>query len=273
MRYFPAGPHELLASLWRNRSLMWQLSLREVVGRYRGSIMGISWSFLNPLLMLAVYTFVFSIVLDARWIGAPSDSTFDYAIFLFTGLILHGLLAECVNRAPGCVVSNPNYVKKVVFPLEVLPGVAWGAAGFQAAASLAMLIGVQVLRGYGVPVTIVALPLVLLPIVFASLGLAWFLAGLGVYLRDVGQVTGVLMRMLLYVSAVLYPIAAVPESYRLWLQLNPLAALIEEARKVLLLGVWPDPLVLIATTVLGVAMALAGFAWFQKTRAGFADVL
>lgn len=269
----PASPRELVATLWRNRSLIGQMSWREVIGRYRGSVIGLAWSFLNPLLMLAVYTFVFSVVLNARWGARPDESTTDFAVFLFTGLILHGLMAECVNRAPGLIVSNVNFVKKVVFPIEVLPGVALGAALFHAAVSFVMLLAVQILRGQPIPPTALWTPVVLLPLVLGTAGLAWFLAGLGVFLRDVGHVTGVFTRIMLYVSAVMYPMSALPERFRVWLQFNPLAIVIDQTRKVLLLGEHPDAPVLGVLMLISVLMFIGGFAWFQKTRRGFADVL
>ncbi|MEI6610471.1 MAG: ABC transporter permease, partial [Deltaproteobacteria bacterium] len=126
MQQFSISPTEMIASFWRNRSLIFSLAKREVVGRYRGSVMGISWSFFNPLLMLAIYTFVFSVAFKARWGIAPQESKIDFAIMLFIGMIIHGLFAESINRAPGLILSNVNFVKKVIFPLEILPWVAFG---------------------------------------------------------------------------------------------------------------------------------------------------
>lgn len=249
------------------------MSWREVIGRYRGSVIGLAWSFLNPLLMLGVYTFVFSVVLNARWGMSPNETTADFAVFLFTGLILHGLMAESVNRAPGLIVSNVNFVKKVVFPLEVLPGVAMGAALFHAGVSFLMLLIVQIVRGQPIPPTVLWFPVVVLPLILGTAGIAWFLAGLGVFLRDVGQVTTVFTRVMLYVSAVMYPMSALPERFRVWLQWNPLAIVIDEARKVLLLGQHPDFARLAALGAIALVMLIGGFAWFQKTRRGFADVL
>src|SRR5258706_4897572 len=138
----PSNVIELFASQWRNRQLIIQLTKREVLGRYRGSVMGLAWSFFNPLLMLAVYTFVFSVVFKARW-GNGGEDKINFAMILFVGLIVYGLFAECINRAPSLIVSNANYVKKVVFPLEFLPSVAIGSALFRAAIMLLVLIASQ----------------------------------------------------------------------------------------------------------------------------------
>jgi lipopolysaccharide transport system permease protein len=263
----------MIASLWRNRGLVLALIKREVVGRYRGSVMGMAWSFFNPLLMLVIYTFVFSVVFKARWGVGGEESKTDFAIILFVGLIVHGLFAECVNRAPGLILSNVNYVKKVIFPLEILPWVAFGSTLFHTAISLVVLLLAQLILSQQMPWTVVFFPFILLPLVFATMGCAWFLAALGVYVRDIGQITGMFTTVLLFVSAVFYPISALPRGYQVWLQLNPLAFIIEEGRKSLIFGQLPDigrwGLMLAA----GILIAWAGFAWFQKTRRGFADVL
>lgn len=273
MRQFSASPAEMVSSFWRNRQLILQMSKREAIGRYRGSIMGIAWSFFNPLLMLVVYTFVFSVVFKARWgMGTGEDKT-SFAVILFVGLIVHGLFAECINRAPGLVISNVNYVKKVIFPLEILPWVVFGSALFHAAISLVVLLLAQLVLNHSIPLTAVFLPVVLLPLVLGIMGLAWLLAALGVYLRDVSQITGMFTTVMLFISAVFFPITALPERYQFWLQINPLAVIIDQSRKVLVLGRLPDLNSWFLMLVFGAMIAWVGFAWFQKTRKGFADVL
>jgi lipopolysaccharide transport system permease protein len=263
----------MIGSFWRNRQLIAQMSKREVIGRYRGSVMGVTWSFLNPLLMLIIYTFVFSVVFKARWGAVQGETRADFALILFVGMILHGLMAECLNRAPGLIVSNVNFVKKIIFPLEVLPWVALGSALFHAAVSMGVLVLAQLLINQNIPFTAFWLPVVLLPLALATVGLAWFLAALGVYLRDIGQLTTMVTTILLFTSAVFFPISALPERYQIFMRLNPLALLIEEARKVLIFGQWPDLPLLGFLGILGFLMAWGGFAWFQKSRRGFADVL
>ena len=273
MQNFSISPKEMLASAWRNRSLITALVKREIAGRYRGSIFGIAWSFFTPLLMLVVYTFVFSVVFQARWGLGVNESKTDFAIILFVGLIVHGLFAECVNRAPGLILSNVNYVKKVIFPLEILSVVAFGSAIFQTGISLVVILLAQLILKQHMPLTVVLFPVVLLPLAFASLGFAWFLSALGVYVRDIGQITGIITTVLLFVSAVFFPISALPKPYQGWLKLNPLAVIIEHSRKSLIFGQMPDFGQWGFMLVAGMLIAWAGFACFQKGRKGFADVL
>jgi lipopolysaccharide transport system permease protein len=265
-------PVAMFRSLWHNRLLIWQMTRREIAARYQGSMIGLAWSFINPLLMLVVYTFVFSVVFKARW-GVEEESRTDFAIILFAGMIVYSLFAEMINRAPEQIVSNANYVKKVVFPLEILSWVSLGSVLFHSLVSLVVLLLVQLVTNLSLPWTIVFFPLVLLPLIFASLGGAWFLAALGVYVRDIGQITTVFTSVLMFMSAVFYPISALPEDYQAWLRLNPLVLIITESRKVLILGSMPDWSWLGIAFVMGLAIAFAGFWWFQKTRKGFADVL
>jgi lipopolysaccharide transport system permease protein len=263
----------LFGSVWRNRQLITQMTKREVVGRYRGSVMGLAWSFFNPILMLTVYTFVFSVVFKARWgLGADETKT-DFAILVFVGMILQGLFAECVNRAPGLILGNVNYVKKVVFPLEILPLIALGSALFHAGVSMVVLVVAQLLLNGSVPWTLIMFPIVLLPLLLATLGVAWFLAALGVYVRDIGQVTGVFTTVLMFLSPVFYPVASLPENYQIWLRLNPLTYIIEEGRNVLVHGLLPDMTAWLTYTLASLTIAWLGYWWFQKTRKGFADVI
>lgn len=272
MQNFSASPREMVSSLYRNRNLIRALIKREVIGRYRGSFMGLFWSFLNPLFMLVVYTFVFSFVFKARW-SVGSDSKTEFALVLFSGLMVFNIFSDCINKSPGLIVSNVNYVKKVVFPLEVLPWVALGASIFHAAVSLAVWLVVYVVF-FGIPsITIVFLPLVILPLVLFIVGLSWCIASLGVYLRDVAQFIGIVVTTMMFVSPIFYPATALPEQYRQLLYMNPLTPVIEQVRDVLFWGKSPDFKLLAIYTVVSLLVACSGFAWFQKTRKGFADVL
>lgn len=272
MRILFAAPHHMFFSLWRNRTLVWQLTKRDVVGRYRGSIMGLLWSFFNPILMLAVYTFVFSVVFQARW-GEGTNSKSDFAIILFAGLIVHTLFAECINRSPGLVLSNVNYVKKVVFPLEILPWVAMGSALFHATISVFVLLAFFAIVHVSLNWTVLLLPVVLVPLVVLTMGLSWFLASLGVYVRDVAQITGVLTTILLFLGPIFYPISALPSEYQTLMHLNPLTFIIEQARAVLIWGEVPAWSGLALYATVAILAAWAGFIWFQVTRRGFADVV
>lgn len=272
MQKFSVSPREMVASLWRNRSLTSALIRREVIGRYRGSMFGILWSFFHPVFMLAVYTFVFSVVFKARW-AAGSDSKTEFALVLFAGLLVFGLFSECVNRAPSLILANVNYVKKVVFPLDILPWVSLGSAFFHMVISLIVWL-VFYLIFFGLPhPSALLLPLVLLPLVLFTIGISWFLAALGVYLRDVAQFTGIVTTTLMFLSPIFYPVSALPEEYQALLRFNPLTPTIEGARDILIWGKWPDWLMLALYVVISSVTAWLGFAWFQKTRKGFADVL
>ena len=272
MREFSVCPLEIFASLWRHRELVWALSKRDVLGRYRGSVFGILWSLFNPILMIIVYTFVFSAIFKARW-NAESESRTEFALVLFAGLMLFGLFSECVGRAPSLILSNQNYVKKVVFPLEVLPWISLGAAFFHFMISLLVWV-VAYVALFDVPhVTLLYLPLVLIPFIFFILGLSWFLASLGVYLRDMSQFVSVLTSALMFLSPIFYPLSVLPAEYQDFLSLSPIASAVEMARDVLYWGKAPDWLAWL-TSMFGSAMiAWLGFAWFQRTRKGFADVI
>ena len=274
----PHAPHpvslgSLVRNLWRQRGLILQMTKRDVIGRYKGSVMGVMWSLFNPLFLLVIYTFVFSVVFKARWGTGPVESKSEFAILLFVGMIVHGLFAETLNRAPGLILNNVSYVKKIVFPLEILPAVAICAALFHALVSVFVLAVVFiVLNGY-LQWTAVFLPLVLLPLIVLTLGIAWGLASLGVFLRDIAQPIGLIMTVLLFASPVFYPLTALPEFIRPWLMLNPLTFVIEQARAVLIFGQWPNWTGLAIYSLASVAIAWMGYAWFQKTRRGFANVL
>jgi len=269
---YPTSIRELFLSQWRNRHLIVQLTKRDVLGRYRGSIMGLTWSFFNPLIMLTVYTFVFSVVFKARWSVAGEDKI-NFAIILFVGLIAYNLFAECINRAPGLILSNSNYVKKVVFPLEVLPSVALGSALFHAAVSLTVLLAAQLIINQRLPWTVVIFPVILLPLLLATMGFAWVLSALGVYVRDIGQVTTIFTTILMFLSPLFYPLSALPKQYQVWLAFNPLTFIIEQGRNVLIFGKTPDWTLWTVALAGSLPVCAAGFWWFQKTRKGFADVL
>jgi lipopolysaccharide transport system permease protein len=276
------NPHErqptslvaLARSLWRNRQLIMQMTKREVVGRYKGSVMGLAWSFFSPVFMLVVYTFVFSEIFKARWGGiGGDDSKTQFAVVLFVGMIVLSLFSEVLNRAPGLILSNVNYVKKVVFPIEILPVIAMGAALFHSLISLGVLLAAFAFFNGYLHWTAVFTPLVLLPLVILTMGLAWMLASLGVFLRDVGQTIGLVTTVLMFLSPVFYPVTAVPERFRPIIMANPLTFIIEQAREVLIWGHFPNWTGLGIYTVAATAIAWVGFVWFQKTRKGFADVL
>jgi lipopolysaccharide transport system permease protein len=271
-------------ALWRQRELWWQLSQREVQGRYRGSMLGWGWSLITPLLMLAVYTFVFSQIFRARWGDLQQGGPLVFAINLFAGLIVFNLFAETANQGPGLILNNANLVTKVIFPLEILPAVTVAAAVFHALTSLVVLVGFQVTNGLisagaasaialGIHPTLLLLPLVWLPLVSGCLALGWLLAALGVFLRDLGQVIGVFVNLLMFLSAVFYPLSSLPPQWQPLLQLNPLVLVIEQTRLVAVNGQLPSLSYLLWGGLIGLLACELSFRSFQKARRGFADVL
>jgi len=269
----PTSPEAMLGSIWRHRALIFQMTVREVVGRYRGSLLGLTWSFFNPLLMLLVYTFVFTEVFHSKWSNAPSTGKVDFAVVLFIGMIVYALFAENVNRAPLLVVSNANYVKKVVFPLEILPVVGVCASLFHCLVSLVVWLLAYLLL-MGIPhLTALLLPIVILPFAIGILGLSWMLASIGVFLRDVAQTTGIITTALMFLAPVFYSIDNVPPQFKAVILVNPATFIIQEAREVLVWGRMPDWYGLGAYGAASLLVAWMGYWWFQKTRKGFADVL
>jgi lipopolysaccharide transport system permease protein len=266
------NPRSVVRNLWRERELILQLASRDVTSRYKGSYLGLLWSLLNPVLMLTIYTFVFGVLFKARW-GLEGEGRLEFALVLFSGLIIFGLFSECANRAPSLIVSAPQYVKKVQFPLQVLPVVSTLSALAHASISLVVLV-IGLWLGMGlVHWTIVWLPLVVLPLLLLSVGLGWLLSALGVFLRDISQMTGIATTAMLFLSPIFYPVSRIPEQLRPYYAINPLSVIIEQTRRVLIWGTSPDWLALSIVTVSTGLLALAGFAWFQRTRRGFADVM
>lgn len=271
MQKFTTTLVEMLITNWRHRELIKASTKREVLSRYRGSFLGLIWSFLNPLFMLSIYTLVFSVIFEARW-GSGGSKT-EFALLLFAGLIVFNLFSECINKAPHLILSNVNYVKKVVFPLEILPLVALLSALFHTVISIFVwLAGYAIF--FGTPhLTALYLPLILVPFCLFLMGLSWALAALGVFLRDLAQVIGVITTATMFLSPIFYPATAFPETYRYILYLNPLTTVVEQIRDVLFWGKEPNFLMLTIYWLGALVIAWLGFVCFQKTRKGFADVL
>jgi len=273
MTSYNTSPLALILSLWKNRQLISLMTKRQVIGRYKGSLIGGAWSLVTPLLLLVIYTFVFGVVFNTRWGGQPEMGMSGFAIFLFSGLMLHAMLAECINSAPHLVVNNVSYVKKMVFPIEILTWVTVGSTLFHLGISLIVLTGAVLITGQTLSWTIILFPLVVAPLILFASGLTWLLSSFGVFIRDISQITGLVTTGLLFLSPVFYPLSRLPESYQLWLYLNPLTFIIEQGRQVLLLGKQPDWLGLGLYTLISLIVVQTGFWWFQRTRRGFADVL
>jgi lipopolysaccharide transport system permease protein len=267
------SPAALARTLWRQRQLIVRFTRREIEGRYRGSWLGVFWSCVNPLVLLVTYTFVFGVVFRARWPQAQASGVGDYAMTLFCGLIAFNVLAECLGRAPGLVIGVPSYVKKVVFPLEILPVSLLGSALFHGLVSLGVLIAASVLARQPPRPAILLLPVVTLPLAFLTLGLTWFLASLGVFVRDIGYVIGLAIQVALFGTPIFYSLETLPDWLRPAMRWNPLTSIVENFRRVILWGTLPDWIDLLMWIALSGAIMLLGYAWFTKTQKAFADVI
>lgn len=264
------GPFRLLT---RHAFPIVQMTRREVAARYRGSVAGVLWSFVQPLLMLGIYTFLFGVLFRPRAAAAAPTDTVGFAETLFVGLILHGMLAECLGRAPTQILGNPNYVKKFVFPLEILAWPMVFSALVQFGFGVLVLLVWHLGSWQAVPWTALLLPAVVAPMVLLIAGLVWFLSALGVFVRDVGQVIGLLVTLLMFLAPVLYPLEALPEAARAWVWLNPLTLPVVEARRVLLDGLPPDWGALGLYALASLLVAWLGYHVFARLKRAFADVI
>ncbi len=266
----PLGP---FYNLYQHRDLLRQFVRRDIEGRYKGSYLGLIWSFINPLLMLMIYSFIFSIVFKARWRPQGEVNLGEFAVTLFAGLIAYNIFSETVNRASGLIIGNPNYVKKVIFPLEILPVSALGSTIFHGLVSIAILIAGKLLIMGTLSPTILLLPLVILPLLWLTLGLSWVLASLGVFLRDTSYAVGIITQVLFFMSPIFYPIEAIPKKYRFILQINPLSGILENFRGVLIWNRLPDLGGWLIQVFISLVIFVIGYMWFMKTKPGFADVV
>lgn len=265
-------PLSFLNAGWRHRRLILRLARRKIESRYRGSLLGSSWTLLQPLLMLAVYTFVFGAVFQARW-GLQDETETPFALVLFAGMIFYGVFAECINEAPTLMTSNQSYIKQVLFPIEILPWVSLVAALFGFAVNLVLLfLFILVLTGPP-PWTAVLAPLLMVPLLLLVVGLTWLLSAAGVFLRDLSQVAGVFTTALLFLSPIFYPADRIPDAFRPIYGLNPMVPLIEGFRGLLFAGRPPEPRAILFLLALGGVMAWLGYFGFMRTKKGFADVL
>lgn len=256
----------------RHRSLTSELTKREVLGRYRGASFGLLWSLISPFMMLVIYTIAFGYVLKSRW-PHTSGSTTEYALILFLGLIVHGFFAECLTRAPTLITGNANLVKRIIFPLDILPWPMIMSALFHVIANCLVFAALFLAVNHYLHWTIVFLPLVILPLVIFTVGVVWVLASLGVFMRDISQVMGVVATAMLFLSSAIVPVDTLPEKYQTFFHLNPLTFIIDQARAVAIWGNLPDLLGLGLYALVSLAVAYLGFAWFNKTKRGFADVI
>lgn len=260
-----------LSNIYRYRNLLYQLIKRDISSRYQGTFIGIAWSFFFPLLTLAVYALVFGVILTPRWPNISDPSMFTQ--ILFSGLLVFNLFAECASRAPGLIIANANYVKKVVFPVDLLIWIPIGTALFHLILGLTAWTVLVIALGGQLYWTLTLIPFILLPLVILTAGISWFLASLGVFVRDVGQVISVSVQLLMYLGPIIYPREVLPKDYQWLMSLNPITIPAEQFRKLLNMGLPPDWQSLGCYTLAALAIAWLGKLFFDKTRHGFADVI
>jgi len=270
------NPVEIILRLWEHRFLIRQFTWREVIGRYRGSYLGLLWALLNPLFMLSIYTFIFAVIFGAKW-GLPQEGKMDFAIVLFAGIITFNIFSEVVNSAPSIVLSSGTFVKKVVFPLEILPVTKLFSALINALFSTTILLFAILASHHSLPWTTLLLPLVWLPLLLLSLGLAYFLASIGTFVRDVGHFISLAVTVLFFISPIFFPMQRMlhilPQRLHIFYKLNPIAIFVEDTRRVLIFGTYPDWPWTLLMLVIGMASFVFGFIWFMKSKKAFADVL
>jgi lipopolysaccharide transport system permease protein len=267
------NPFSALRGIWKGRTLLNQLARRNIETRYKGTLIGLVWMVVTPLVMLAVYTFVFGIVFKMRWGAVFGNSNTAFALILFCGMAVFNIFSESVNGSIGIVTGNPNYVKKVVFPLELLPVSAVLSGCFFGLVWIGILFLATVLFLHRFSPVAVCLPLIFLPLLLLSCGIAWLVASLGVFFRDLAHVIGVALQALFFLTPIFYSVEMVPESFKPILLVNPLTWIVQSARQVLMYEQWPDWSALAIVTLLSVVVFQLGYFWFMKTKRGFADVL
>jgi lipopolysaccharide transport system permease protein len=268
----PINPLRIVARIWRQRQLLRQLTTRAVQMRFRGSMLGLLWAILNPIFMLLVYTFVFSVILKVRWNG--QGSTFFFAMNLYSGLIVYGIFSESVGSAAMQVLSNPSYVKKIIFPLEILPLAGLTASIFFNLFGLVILLFCTQFFLHPLTIHVVALPIIWLPLFLLTAGISWIVAAVGVFARDVGHLILILLQVLFYLCPIVYPLARVPVSMqKMYMLLNPMAVFLEQSRSVLLNGTWPQWSQMPQSYLISLGAFIFGYYIFMRAKRGFADVI
>jgi lipopolysaccharide transport system permease protein len=267
------NPFSALLGIWKYRDLLGQLIRRNIEGRYKGTIMGLVWMVVTPLVMLAVYTFVFGVIFKARWGAGLGDSKTAFALIMFCGMAVFNIFSESIDNSVSVVAGNPNYVKKVVFPLELLPVSSVLSACFFGLIWIGILLLGIIFFLHKIYFTAIYLPLILIPLVLFSCGFSWFVASLGVFVRDLAHATKIILQILYFMTPIFYSVEMVPDNLKSILFLNPLTPIVQSARQVLMLGQLPDWYALGTVTLLSILTFQLGYFWFMKTKRGFADVL
>uniref|UniRef100_I2Q1X0 Transport permease protein n=1 Tax=Desulfovibrio sp. U5L TaxID=596152 RepID=I2Q1X0_9BACT len=267
------SPVAFARHFWRRREILATFARIEFLSRYHGAQLGLLWGLVSPLATLAVYTFVFSVVFKPTWAGGGEGGVMGYALILFTGLAVFEVFAGCVNRTPRLLSENVNFIKKVLFPLEILPVGILCAGALESLVSLALVaLGVLLTTG-SLSWTVVFAPLAYVPLCMLTLGVCWFLAPIGVFLKDLGNIVGVAVQLYFFATPILYPLSAVPEPYRRLLALNPLHPVVDHLRRTIIWGQTPDWAALAWVTAASAVVMLAGYTFFASVKRLFADAV
>ncbi|MBA2943248.1 ABC transporter permease [Paenibacillus sp. CGMCC 1.16610] len=262
----------IFSTLWAHYELIKQFTKREIASRYKGSLLGIVWSLITPIIMLFIYTFVFSEIFKSRW-TVDNDNKLQFALIVYCGLIIFNIFAEVTTRAPSLILNNPNYVKKVIFPLEILPVVSMLSALFQGSISyIILIIGILINQGT-ISISLILLPILIIPFLLFLVGITWILAAFGVYFRDIGQIIGLAIQGIMLLTPIFYPISVVPDKYLMIYHLNPLVYIVEDTRKVLIWGQFPSWYSLSLSFLIGFVFFVIGYNFFKRTKGGFSDVI
>ncbi len=269
-----AARQKIWRPLWElpgRGELIFSLAKRELLTRYKGSVLGLVWAVLTPVVMIAIFTFIFAGIFGARF-GAE-HSSWDYALYLFCGLLPWSMFQETLQQSANTIVAHANLVKRVVFPLETLPvALAFSALANQVFATVALLIATVVIR-HDLRLTALWFPVLLIPQLLLTLGAAWLIASLGVFLRDIAQGVTLLLMAWMYLTPIIYPESIVPSRFQLFINLNPFTSLIRSYRRIFLDGASPDWLGLGYFTVIALVMFVFGYWWFARSRKNFSDVI
>ncbi|EEW11828.1 ABC-transporter permease [Vibrio mimicus SX-4] len=255
-----------------NKTLLKQLMIRDFTSRYKSGALGLAWAMINPLLMLGLYSFVFVAVFKMRW-GVNDTSGHNFVLLLFTGILVHGLFSEFVVRAPNLITSNPSYVKKVVFPLELIPLTPILGAIVNFCLGLTLVLIMQFWINEEFSLYVLLIPIIILPFIILLIGVSYIFSSLGVYFRDLSQISGLISTIAIFASPVLFPMENVPDAYRNLLYLNPITLVVEQLREVIVLGQLPNLVNLTIYSGISIAILIVGIFWFKIVKKGFSDVL
>jgi lipopolysaccharide transport system permease protein len=270
------NPWRIFRDIWRHRELAWQFAVREIELRHRGSRLGAIWALVNPLSMLVLYWFIFGKIFGSKFGVLPGETEYDFVLAMFFGLAMFQVFSETLGWGPIVIASNPNFVKKVVFPLEVLPVAKVGDAAYHLCVSLGLVLVASLFGSTGISWGVLWLPVLVFPLLLIALGIAWALSAIGVFVRDITQLTPLIATALQFASAVMFaPAKIVNQAPQAWvfLRFNPLLQILDLGRRVIL---WHQPMPwpqLAYVYAFGVVTLVLGYACFMLLRRSFAEVI